>query len=101
VPSYILEAIALRRRLVFEIKHDGFRCIARKDGKRVRLYSRPGNELTRRFPQIVEAVARLRPSGPHATASPSMMQVRAAAHGASLVSPSRQGKGCSPGCYGG
>ena len=32
-----------------EIKHDGFRCIARKDGKRVRLYSRPGNDLTRRF----------------------------------------------------
>jgi bifunctional non-homologous end joining protein LigD len=43
-----------------EIKHDGFRVVARKDGKRVRLYSRPGNELTRRFPRIVEAVARLR-----------------------------------------
>jgi ATP-dependent DNA ligase len=26
-----------------EIKHDGFRVIARKDGERVRLYSRPGN----------------------------------------------------------
>ena len=25
-----------------EIKHDGYRCIARKDGKRVRLYSLPG-----------------------------------------------------------
>jgi ATP-dependent DNA ligase len=24
------------------IKHDGFRVIARKDGRRVRLYSRPG-----------------------------------------------------------
>jgi ATP-dependent DNA ligase len=33
-----------------EIKHDGFRIIARKDGDRVRLYSRPGNDLTRRFP---------------------------------------------------
>src|ERR1700741_4333486 len=43
-----------------EIKHDGFRVIARKDGDRVRLYSRPGNDMTRRFPQIVEAVARLR-----------------------------------------
>jgi ATP-dependent DNA ligase len=43
-----------------EIKHDGFRCIARKDGKRVRLYSRPGNDLTRRFVRIVEAVARLK-----------------------------------------
>jgi ATP-dependent DNA ligase len=33
-----------------EIKHDGFRVIARKDGKQVRLYSRPGNDLTYRFP---------------------------------------------------
>ena len=32
-----------------EIKHDGFRIIARKDGPRVRLYSRPGNDLTCRF----------------------------------------------------
>src|SRR5262249_24244701 len=28
-----------------EIKHDGFRVMARKDGDRVRLYSRPGNDL--------------------------------------------------------
>jgi bifunctional non-homologous end joining protein LigD len=45
---------------VHEIKHDGFRVIARKDGERVRLYSRPGNDLTRRFPLIVETLARLR-----------------------------------------
>jgi hypothetical protein len=43
-----------------EIKHDGFRIIARKDGKWVRLYSRPGNDFTRRFPLIVEALIRLR-----------------------------------------
>jgi bifunctional non-homologous end joining protein LigD len=43
-----------------EIKHDGFRVIARKDGEGVRLYSRPGNDLTYRFPLIVEALARLR-----------------------------------------
>jgi bifunctional non-homologous end joining protein LigD len=43
-----------------EIKHDGFRVIARKDGDRVRLYSRPGNDLTRRFPLIADALARLR-----------------------------------------
>jgi hypothetical protein len=43
-----------------EIKHDGFRIIARKDGDRVRLYSRPGNDLTRRFPLIVDAIGRLR-----------------------------------------
>jgi hypothetical protein len=45
-----------------EIKHDGFRVIARKNGDRVRLYSRPSNDLTDRFPQIVEALARLRPT---------------------------------------
>src|SRR5260221_12305994 len=45
---------------IHEIKHDGFRVIARKDGSRVRLYSRPGNDLTRRFPLIVDALARLR-----------------------------------------
>jgi bifunctional non-homologous end joining protein LigD len=43
-----------------EIKHDGFRVIARKDGPRVRLYSRPGNDLTHRFPLIVDTLARLR-----------------------------------------
>src|SRR5262252_6690058 len=43
-----------------EIKHDGFRIIARKDGERVRLFSRPGNDFTRRFPLIVETLARLR-----------------------------------------
>ena len=44
---------------IHEIKHDGFRVIARKDGPRVRLYSRPGNDLTYRFPLIVEALTRL------------------------------------------
>ncbi|HKQ87678.1 MAG TPA: hypothetical protein VJS43_13025 [Candidatus Acidoferrales bacterium] len=44
-----------------EIKHDGFRIIARKDGgERVRLYSRPGNDFTGRFPPIVETLAGLR-----------------------------------------
>jgi len=43
-----------------EIKHDGFRVIARKDGDRVWLYSRPGNDLNHRFPLIGEALAGLR-----------------------------------------
>jgi ATP dependent DNA ligase domain len=37
-----------------------FRVIARKKGAQVRLYSRPGNDLTYRFPLIVETLARLR-----------------------------------------
>ena len=31
----------------------------RKDGGRVRLYSRLGNDMTRRFPLIVDALARV------------------------------------------
>jgi bifunctional non-homologous end joining protein LigD len=46
---------------IHEVKHDGFRVIARKDDERVRLYSRPGNDLTNRFPLIVEAMTRLPP----------------------------------------
>ena len=48
-----------------EIKHDRFRVIARKDGPRVKLYSRPGNDLTKRFPPIAEALARLCAILPH------------------------------------
>jgi ATP-dependent DNA ligase len=43
-----------------EIKHDGFRVVARKDGARVRLYSRNGYDLAFRFALIVDAVAALR-----------------------------------------
>ena len=43
-----------------EIKHDGFRVIARKANNDVRLYSWPGNDLTERFPLIVQALASLR-----------------------------------------
>jgi ATP-dependent DNA ligase len=42
-----------------EIKHDGFRIVARNDGRRVRLYSGSGDDLTQRYPLIVEAMARL------------------------------------------
>src|SRR3954469_20049926 len=42
-----------------EIKHDGFRVLACKDGPQVRLYSRPGNDLTKRL-LIVESLSRLR-----------------------------------------
>jgi hypothetical protein len=43
-----------------EIKHDGFRVVARKKGAQMRFYSRPGNDLTYRFPLIVETLERLR-----------------------------------------
>jgi bifunctional non-homologous end joining protein LigD len=46
-------------RWLHEVKHDGFRLIARNIAKRVKLYSRSGNDLTYRFPLIVEAMAKL------------------------------------------
>jgi ATP-dependent DNA ligase len=59
LPAHQSAATAERRCLAARDKHDGFRVVARKDGERVRLYSRPGNDLTYRFPLIVEALARL------------------------------------------
>jgi bifunctional non-homologous end joining protein LigD len=45
---------------IHEIKHDAFHIVARKNGAEVRLYSRPGNDLTERFPLIAETLANLR-----------------------------------------
>ena len=42
-----------------EIKHDGFRIMARRDAAGVRLITRNGNDFTRRFPLAVAAVASL------------------------------------------
>jgi bifunctional non-homologous end joining protein LigD len=42
-----------------EIKHDGFRIMARRDGAGIRLITRHGNDFTNRFPVIVAAVAAL------------------------------------------
>jgi len=33
-----------------EIKHDGYRLIVQRDGKRVRLFTRNGNDFTDRYP---------------------------------------------------
>ena len=44
---------------VHEIKWDGWRLQAVKEGATARLYSRPGNDHSDRFPAIAEAVAGL------------------------------------------
>jgi DNA ligase D-like protein (predicted ligase) len=44
----------------YELKFDGFRGLAVKDGKDVRLFSRNGRDLSTRFPTIVEAVGKLK-----------------------------------------
>ena len=44
---------------IHEIKHDGFRIMARRDSKGVRLYTRNGYDFADRFAQIAEAMLSL------------------------------------------
>ena len=43
----------------FEIKFDGYRCVAVKRGRKVSLFSRHEKVLNKRFPNVVEALASL------------------------------------------
>src|SRR5689334_5931836 len=43
-----------------EIKHDGFRLLVRRDGKRVRAFTRKGHDWAARFPTVAAAAAALR-----------------------------------------
>jgi bifunctional non-homologous end joining protein LigD len=45
-----------------EIKHDGYRLIVQKEGKRVRLFTRNGHDWSGRYPLITEAALRNRNS---------------------------------------
>lgn len=45
----------------YEPKWDGFRCIAFRDGSKVVLQSKSGKPLTRYFPELVEALSKLKP----------------------------------------
>ena len=45
---------------VHEIKHDGYRLMVRRDGSRVRCFTRNGHDWADRFPAIVDAALRLR-----------------------------------------
>jgi hypothetical protein len=44
---------------IHEMKHDGFRLLARLGGKGVRLFTRNGHDFTERFPLVVAAVTAL------------------------------------------
>jgi ATP-dependent DNA ligase len=39
---------------IHEIKHDGFRILARRDAKGVRLFTRNGYDFTARFPKTLK-----------------------------------------------
>jgi bifunctional non-homologous end joining protein LigD len=43
-----------------EIKHDGFRIVARRIGGVVRLQTKQGYDYAKRYPLIVEAISRLK-----------------------------------------
>jgi bifunctional non-homologous end joining protein LigD len=45
---------------IHEIKHDGYRLIVQREGKRVRLLTRNGHDWSGRYPLIVEAALRNR-----------------------------------------
>jgi ATP-dependent DNA ligase len=47
---------------VHEIKHDGYRLMARRDGSRVRCFTRNGYDWADRFPPIVDAAHRIKAS---------------------------------------
>jgi ATP-dependent DNA ligase len=46
----------------YEPKWDGFRCVAFRDGKKVELQSKSGQSLTRYFPEVVDALGKLKAS---------------------------------------
>jgi bifunctional non-homologous end joining protein LigD len=45
---------------VHELKHDGYRLMVRRDGARVRCFTRNGHDWADRFPAIVEAALRVK-----------------------------------------
>jgi len=47
---------------VHEIKHDGYRLMVRRDGLRVRCFTRNGHDWANRFPATVDAALRLKAS---------------------------------------
>lgn len=52
--------VARGNQWLYELKFDGFRGIAVKDGNLVRLFSRNGRDLSKKFTRIVDAVASLK-----------------------------------------
>ena len=45
-----------------EIKHDGYRLMVRRDGARIRCFTRNGHDWADRFPAIVDAALRIKAS---------------------------------------
>ena len=55
----LLETPPAKGDWIYELKFDGFRTLAIKDGKKVKLISRNENDLTKKFDEIAAAIAEL------------------------------------------
>jgi len=59
----LAERVPLGESWVYELKHDGYRCIAAASGPDVRCYTRTGNDWTGRFGAVPAALAALKLDG--------------------------------------
>src|SRR2546423_5336021 len=65
-PSYepmnalLVDEIPSKGEWQYEPKWDGFRCLAFKEGNKLHLTSKSGQDLTRYFPEIVQAIQKLK-----------------------------------------
>jgi bifunctional non-homologous end joining protein LigD len=53
----LVDTVPAGRNWLFETKFDGYRCLAALAGKKVRLYTRAGNDWTRQFANVVPALS--------------------------------------------
>lgn len=58
--ALLVSAIPAGENWEYEPKWDGFRCLAFRDGDQVELQSKSGQELARYFPEVVEALLKLK-----------------------------------------
>jgi ATP-dependent DNA ligase len=58
--ALLVSAIPAGENWEYEPKWDGFRCLAFRDGAKVELQSKSGQELARYFPEVVEALLKLK-----------------------------------------
>ena len=78
---------------IHEIKHDGFRIMAHRRGRNVRLFSRKGYDFADRFPRIAEAVEALPVAPASSTARRSSATTTASLSSSSSARTGQRGRG--------
>jgi ATP-dependent DNA ligase len=61
IDARAVEKLPEGRGWFYEIKLDGYRCLAGRDSKRVTVWSRRANIFTTQFPRIARAYEKLQP----------------------------------------